>query len=77
MARADGYVMAHRLIMARLVGRPLMRVEVVHHVNHNPQDNAPENLELWPDNRSHKLAEHGRFVLGVANLLCPKDSARR
>lgn len=67
MARKDGYVMEHRLIMARLMGRPLLRVEVVHHIDHDPQNNAPINLELWPDNRSHKLAEHGRFVEGAAN----------
>ena len=67
MARADGYVMEHRLVVARLVGRPLLRVEVVHHVDHDPTNNDPTNLELWPDNRSHKLAEHGRFVDGAAN----------
>ncbi len=69
MARKDGYVMEHRLVMARMVGRPLTRTEVVHHVDHNPRNNAPANLQLWPDNRSHKLAEHGRLVIGAANLL--------
>lgn len=67
MARKDGYVMEHRLIIARLAGRPLTRTEVVHHVDHNPMNNNPPNLELWPDNRSHKLAEHGRHVEGAAN----------
>lgn len=65
MARKDGYVMEHRVIMARLILRPLIRSEVVHHLNHNPQDNTPHNLELWPDNRSHKLAEHGRIAHGA------------
>jgi hypothetical protein len=72
MARTDGYVMEHRLVMATWAGRPLQRVEVVHHVNHDPQDNALTNLELWPDNRSHKLAEHGRFVSGAVNQWFPK-----
>jgi len=74
MARADGYVMEHRLVMARWVGRPLNRTEVVHHVDHNPLNNADrKNLELWPDNRSHKLWEHGRFVEGAANRLFLTD----
>ena len=66
MARADGYVMEHRLIMARMARRCLTRREVVHHIDHDPQNNAPSNLELWPTNAAHKLWEHGRFVPGVA-----------
>jgi hypothetical protein len=73
MARKDGYVMEHRLTMARLIGRVLTRVECVHHVDHDPLNNSPKNLELWPDNRSHKLAEHGRFVEGAVNRLFPED----
>ena len=69
MARKDGYVMEHRLLMAKLIGRLLSRAEVVHHRNHDPQDNIIGNLELWPTNRDHKLWEHGRFAPGVANRL--------
>ena len=57
MARKDGYVMEHRLIMARMVGRCLLRREVVHHRDHNPQNNDPANLMLFPTNSSHKRAE--------------------
>lgn len=69
MARKDGYVMEHRLVMARWVGRPLLRKECVHHKDHNPLNNVRGNLELWPCNRTHKLAEHGRPVDGAANQL--------
>ena len=51
--------------MAILAGRTLTRTEVVHHVNHNSLDNDPCNLELWPDNRSHKIWEGGGFVEGA------------
>jgi hypothetical protein len=72
MARADGYVMEHRLVMASVCGRLLSRVEVVHHRDHDAAHNAPPNLELWPDNRTHKLAEHGRPVIGAANPWFPR-----
>lgn len=65
MARKDGYVMEHRLVMAKRIGRTLLRVETVHHLDHRPLNNEDSNLELWPDNRSHKLAEHGRFAEGA------------
>lgn len=58
MARKDGYVMEHRLIVAQAIGRPLLRTEVVHHVDHNPANNALTNLELFESNAHHKLYEH-------------------
>jgi hypothetical protein len=73
MARSDGYVMEHRLVMARRIGRPLLRSEVVNHINHDPRDNRPENLELYPSNGDHKRGEVGRFVPGVANRLHLSD----
>jgi hypothetical protein len=60
MARKDGYIMEHRLIMARHLGRVLSRTEVVHHINHDPQDNRIENLELFSSNSEHKRIEWQR-----------------
>jgi len=58
MARKDGYIMEHRLIVAKAMGRILKRREVVHHINHDPQDNRPKNLQLFASNQDHKLYEH-------------------
>jgi len=77
MARVDGYVMEHRLVMAEWCGYLLTRTEVVHHVDHDPLRNVRQNLELWPDNRSHKLAEHGRFVEGAVCRWSPEALAPR
>lgn len=76
MARKDGYVMEHRLVMAEWIGRPLTRAETVHHLDHQPLNNPRSNLELWPTNKDHKLAEFGRYVEGVANRLYLMDSAQ-
>lgn len=67
MARKDGYIMEHRLVMALWIGRLLSRAEVVNHKDHNPSNNDRANLELWPTNGDHKRGEVGRFVSGVAN----------
>ena len=64
-----GYVREHRLVMEGLIGRVLEPTEVVHHIDHNPRNKDLANLELWPNNRLHKLAEHGRFTEGAANAI--------
>lgn len=62
MARRDGYVMQHRLVVAQAVGRSLSRSEVVHHINHDATDNRLENLMLFATNGQHKAFEHGRAI---------------
>ena len=61
MARKDGYIMEHRLVMAKSLGRNLLRTEVVHHINHDPHDNRLENLELFASNGEHKRVEWARI----------------
>ena len=49
LAKADGYVLEHRLVMYE-AGVELQPGEHVHHINGDPADNRLENLEVMQQN---------------------------
>jgi ribosomal protein L37E len=53
MADTKGYILEHRLVMAKKIGRCLIEGEVVHHINGDKSYNKEENLELLPNDASH------------------------
>lgn len=46
----------HRVVAEEILGRPLIRGEVVHHIDGNKRNNRPENLMIF-----RSQAEHARF----------------
>lgn len=55
MADRKRYVLEHRLVMARMIGRPLMADESVHHIDGDRGNNTAGNLQL-------RRGQHGKHI---------------
>jgi len=70
--RPDGYVRysddryVHRVVMEEKLGRPLEAGEIVHHIDEDPTNNDPENLEVHTNSGHRKMhvVEQGRDAQG-------------
>ena len=74
----ETYVLEHRLVMARTLGRPLYTDEEVHHRNGDRLDNRRENLELWSTSqpRGQHVADKIVFALEILRRYHPAALAQ-
>lgn len=63
-ATKSGYVREHRLVMEQHIGRRLLPVEIVHHRDGNPGNNAIDNLEIVTRARHMRIHHLGEKSTG-------------
>lgn len=49
----NGYVYEHIVVAERATGRQLRKGEVVHRIDGDKQNNAPDNLRVMPSQAAH------------------------
>lgn len=55
----------HRVVAEQMLGRPLRKGEIVHHVDRNKRNNVPENLMIF-NNQAEHAAWHAKHDRGDA-----------
>lgn len=57
-AMKDGTILKHRIVMSAFLNRPLVKGEIVHHVNRVKTDNEVSNLKIVYSDLEHTREHH-------------------
>lgn len=69
MSDKRGEVYEHRLVMSKILNRPLQSWEHVHHKDGNRANNSPDNLELHPNSEHQTIRFMKERIYYLENLL--------
>ena len=73
-ANKAGVIAVHTIVMAEILGRPLVPGENVHHINGVRDDNRPENLELWNESQpaGQRVEDKVAWAVQMLELYAPE-----
>lgn len=60
-AHSDGYIFEHIVVAEQAIGRYLVEGEIVHHIDHDTENNEPSNLQVMSRSEHSRLHSNERW----------------